>query len=71
MAKKRAKAKPAKKVARKKGAKPARARKKPAPRAKTARKSTTRAAVPKALESLGAGALDLLRAWSPSRYSSR
>jgi hypothetical protein len=74
MARKRKSGKATKTVARKKVAKRAGAKRKSAKTAKKPRRSakkssTGKATVSKALEQLGA--MDLLRAWSPSRYSTR
>jgi len=73
MARQRTKGKGAKNVARKKVAKTAGAKRRTGRAAKKPRKpapetSAARPAVPKTVEST---AMDLLRAWSPSRYSTR
>ena len=74
MARKRTKGKATKNVARKKVAKAAGARRGTGiaakkPRTPAPKASAANPAVPGVVES--AGALDLLRAWSPSRYSKR
>ena len=74
MARKRTKGKTTKNVARKKVTKAAGAKRRTGSAAKMPREpapktSPPKAAVPGAVESTGA--LDLLRAWSPSRYSTR
>ena len=74
MARKRTKGKATKNVARKKITKAAGAKRRTGgaarkPRRPAPKTSPPKAAVPEAVES--PGALDLLRAWSPSRYSKR
>jgi len=74
MARKRTKGKATKNVARKKVTKAAGAKRRTGSAAKMPREpapktSAAKPAVPGAVESTGA--LDLLRAWSPSRYSKR